>query len=92
MSACDGNTAVFNSVARVMCKQMGHAYGTAHFMKIFGDGPDVVWLSKISCIGDEDSLANCTTGSWGFNYNIRDCDDTLDVNILCSYVSKYNLF
>ena len=49
-----------NTDATVVCRQLGfgssgRAYGSAYY----GQGTGPIWLSTVSCIGTESSLADC---------------------------------
>ena len=67
--------------ATVVCKQLGFyssasAYGSAHY----GPGTGPVWLSRLSCIGNESSLFKCNQLS---TVTIN-CTHSDDASVYCS--------
>ena len=76
--------------ATVVCRQLGFyssviAYGSARYGR--GSGP--IWLSRLSCSGNEPSLANCSQSS----VQAKNCTHSDDASVVC-YGSrrKYLLF
>ena len=76
-----------NTDATVVCRQLGfyfspYAYGSAQY----GQGTGPIWLSNISCIGNESSLVDCSQSSAGTN----NCTHSDDAAVSCdSYYYYY---
>ena len=68
--------------ATVVCRQLGfyssvRAYGSAYF----GQGTGPIWLSRLSCIGNESSLPDCAQ----FNVGTKNCTHSDDAGVNCGY-------
>ena len=68
--------------ATVVCRQLGfyssvRAYGSARYGK--GTGP--IWLSNLSCIGNESSLTECGR----FGVGTKNCTHSDDAAVNCVY-------
>ena len=66
--------------ATVVCRQLGFyssviAYGSARYGR--GTGP--IWLSRLSCIGNESSLTDCAQ----FNVKTKNCTHSDDASVYC---------
>ena len=66
--------------ATVVCRQLGfyssvRAYGSARYGK--GTGP--IWLSRLSCIGKESSLTECSQ----FSVETKNCTHSDDAAVYC---------
>ena len=69
-----------NADATVVCRQLGFysrvtAYGSAYY----GKGTGRIWLSKLSCFGNESSLFECGQLSVGS----KNCTHTNDAAVTC---------
>ena len=69
-----------NADATVVCRQLGfyssgHPYGSAHY----GQGTGPIWLSRLSCIGNESSLFDCGQLSVGNKI----CTHSNDASVYC---------
>ena len=69
-----------NADATVVCRQLGFyssviAYGSAQY----GQGTRLVWLSRLSCFGNESSLFECSQLSVGTN----NCTHSDDASVYC---------
>ena len=67
--------------ANVVCRQLGfhssvRAYRSAHY----GQGTGPIWLSRLSCIGNEPNLINCSQLSVG----TKNCTHSDDASVYCS--------
>ena len=75
--------------ATVVCRQLGfyssgYAYGSAHY----GQGTGPIWLSKLSCIGNEPNLTDCTQTIVG----TKNCTHSNDAGVDCGhYYSRRKL-
>ena len=74
--------------ATVVCRQLGfyssvRAYGSARYGK--GTGP--IWLSSLSCIGNESSLFDCDQSS----VSTKNCTHSDDAAVYCE-PSYYNYY
>ena len=68
--------------ATVICRQLGFysaekAYGSAYY----GQGTGPIWLSKLSCIGNESSLLGCGQ----FDIGAKNCTHSNDAAVECGY-------
>ena len=71
-----------NADATVVCRQLGfyssvRAYRSARYGK--GTGP--IWLSKLSCIGNESSLTECSQ----FSVRTKNCTHSDDASVNCAH-------
>ena len=69
------------SDATVVCRQLGfyswvRAYGSARY----GQGAGPVWLSRLSCVGNESSLTECSQ----FSVGIKNCSHSDDASVYCN--------
>ena len=76
-----------NADATVVCRQMGFhssvgAYGSAYY----GQGTGPIWLSRLSCIGNESSLSDCSQ----FGVKTKNCTHSDDASVYC-YGSRRKL-
>ena len=69
--------------ATVVCRQLGfyssaynYAYGSAHY----GQGTGPILLSRLSCIGNEPNLTDCSQSSVG----TKNCTHSDDASVYCS--------
>ena len=68
--------------ATVVCRQLGfyssvRAYGSARN----GQGTGPIWLSRLSCIGNESSLTDCAQS----NVGTKNCTHSDDAGVNCAY-------
>ena len=68
--------------ATVVCRQLGfyssvRSYGSAQY----GQGTGPIWLSKLSCIGNETSLIDCSQ----FDVGTKNCTHSDDAAVQCGY-------
>ena len=66
--------------AIVVCRQLGfyssvRAYGSARY----GQGAGPIWLSRLSCIGNESSLTDCSQ----FRVGVKNCTHSDDAAVIC---------
>ena len=66
--------------ATVVCRQLGfyslkRAYGSAHY----GPGTGPIWLSKLSCIGNEYKLTDCSQ----LSVKTKNCTHSDDASVDC---------
>ena len=72
--------------ARVVCRQLGYLNAVRAFQgRYVPDGTEKIWLDNVDCIGNEQSLANCSHGGWGQH----DCSHYEDAGVQCS--SNFNV-
>ena len=67
--------------ATVVCRQLGfhssvYAYGSAHY----GQGTGPIWLTRLSCFGNESSLFECNQS----NAAAKNCTHSDDASVYCS--------
>ena len=77
-----------NADATVVCRQLGfystvRAYGSAYY----GQGTGPIWLSRLSCFGNESSLFECGQLSIG----TKNCTHSNDAAINCGYYYYYHI-
>ena len=66
--------------ATVVCRQLRfyssvRAYGSARY----GQGTGPIWLSRLSCIGNEPNLTDCSQSSVG----TKNCTHSDDASVVC---------
>ena len=73
--------------AGVVCRQLGFgSSGTAIGSAGFGQGSGKIWLSSVTCIGSESTLASC--GHLGIEIT-GNCNHNEDAGVRCSENSKH---
>lgn len=66
--------------ASVVCRMLGFPGAwTAGCCTKNSGGRDPIWLSDLSCTGQEDTLSECSHSGWGVN----ECDHTQDAEVIC---------
>ncbi|XP_077975565.1 scavenger receptor cysteine-rich domain-containing group B protein-like [Styela clava] len=66
--------------AEVVCRMMGFPEAkSAPVRAYYGKGVGQIWLSSVSCSGDEQRLENCNHGSWGSHH----CSHDEDASVHC---------
>ncbi|CAH1251215.1 PRSS12 [Branchiostoma lanceolatum] len=66
--------------ARVVCRQLGNTDGvTAAGPERFGRGTGRIWLSDVTCSGEETNILSC-----GFTWDPPDCGHSQDVAVICT--------
>ena len=78
-----------NTDATVVCRQLGFyswvgAYGSARYGR--GTGP--IWLSRLSCFGNESSLFECRRLSFG----TKNCTHSNDASVYCGGIRRKLVF
>ncbi|KAL5509568.1 hypothetical protein EMCRGX_G004959 [Ephydatia muelleri] len=67
--------------ALVVCRMLGFTSASRAVTNgIFGPGTGDIWLSNVSCLGDEASIANCGFRGWGNT----GCTHAQDAGVVCS--------
>ena len=69
-----------NADATVVCRQLGfystvRAYGSAQY----GQGTGPIWLSRLSCFGNESNLFECSQ----LSATTKNCTHSNDVSVVC---------
>ena len=80
--------------ATVVCTQLGLLNGTTRRQDQFLNGTTIhqnqesgpVWLSQVSCLGNESKLSHCMHSGAG---NIGNCSHSQDVGVQCSPHGNY---
>ena len=66
--------------ASVVCRMLGFPGAwTAGCCTKQSGGRDPIWLSDLSCTGQENTLSECKHSGWG----VHDCDHTQDAEVIC---------
>ncbi|KAM4534555.1 scavenger receptor cysteine-rich domain-containing protein DMBT1-like [Fundulus diaphanus] len=79
-TVCDDN--FDNNDAEVVCRQLGCGPPSAvHASAYFGEGTGEIWLDDVSCLGNEDSLSQCSHNGFGSN----NCEHSEDVGVTCLF-------
>ena len=72
--------------ATVVCRQLGlYSSGTAYRSARYGQGTGPIWLSRLSCFGNESSLFECGQ----LNVGTKNCTHSDDASVQCGY-SRYH--
>ncbi|NXS63442.1 DMBT1 protein, partial [Brachypteracias leptosomus] len=78
-TVCDDNWDLRD--AAVVCRQLGCGEATTALSGAsFGRGLDPIWLDKVACIGNENSLVECRAKPWGIHH----CTHEEDASVVCS--------
>ena len=77
-----------NADATVVCRQLGfyspaRAYGSAQY---YGQGTGSIWLSRLSCLGNESSLFECGQS----NLTTKSCAHSDDASVYCDYYNYHD--
>ncbi|XP_061172170.1 deleted in malignant brain tumors 1 protein-like [Saccostrea echinata] len=74
-----------NDAATVVCKQLGFRWGIAHSLSHFGPGApgQPIYFDEVVCDGDEKSLLDCNSNSWG----THNCNHQEDASVSCYNVT-----
>ena len=75
--------------AGVVCRQLGFgSSGLSYSSTYFGQGSGPIWLQSVTCIGTENTLAEC--GHYGINdYVMRYCGHHQDAGVRCTGSTGY---
>ncbi|XP_077975564.1 scavenger receptor cysteine-rich domain superfamily protein-like [Styela clava] len=66
--------------AEVVCRMLGFPGATSAPVEAYhGEGGGQIWLSSVSCSGNEQRLENCNHGSWGSHH----CTHAEDASVHC---------
>ncbi|XP_061170601.1 neurotrypsin-like [Saccostrea echinata] len=65
--------------ASVVCRMLGFRSGESASQAAFGQGTGPVYLSDVTCTGDEDSLLDCDHSGWSVN----NCTHEDDAGVIC---------
>ena len=67
--------------ANVVCKQLGYRGGAMNYYggARYGEGNGTIWLSNVTCNGNEHNLAKCPHSYWGKSR----CTHDQDISVVC---------
>ena len=66
--------------ATVVCRQLGfHSSGTAYGSAHYGAGTGPIWLSRLSCFGNESNLTDCNQ----LSVKTKNCTHHDDASVYC---------
>ena len=75
--------------ATVVCRQLGfYSSVTAYGSAIYGQGRGPIWLSRLTCIGNESSLFDCGQLSVG----TKNCTHSHDAIVNCNDYRREYLY
>lgn len=75
--------------ADVVCRQLGYEKAIAAPRDAaFGEGTGKIWLGRVNCFGNPDSISDCRHNGWG---NVH-CDHDEDVSVICAVPGETKLF
>ena len=73
--------------ATVVCKQLGfHSPARTRISAIYGQGTGPIWLSRVSCFGNESNLFECAQ----LNISTKNCTHSDDAAVECGYYYYYH--
>ncbi|XP_071504522.1 uncharacterized protein [Diadema antillarum] len=66
----------------VVCRSLGYDHASSvKAYAFYGSGTGPILLTDVSCLGDEDDIADCISNdTW-----LQDCDHSQDVGVRCDY-------
>ena len=67
--------------ATVVCRELGFLNGTTTRQDRYGSSSGPVWLSQVSCLGNESKLSHCMHSGAGI---VGSCSHAQDVAVQCS--------
>ena len=71
--------------AQVVCNQLGFGKATAAIHDAFyGEGIGRIWLDHLNCVGNEESIKNCSHNGWDSYYAQYYCSHGDDASVKCS--------
>ena len=71
-----------NADATIVCRQLGfHSPARAYRLATYGQGTGPIWLSRLSCFGNESSLFECGQ----FDVGTKNCTHSDDASVYCGY-------
>ena len=74
--------------AQVVCSQLDFGKATAATHNAFyGEGIGQIWLYNLNCVGDEETIGNCSHNGWGYAY----CSHGDNAGVKCSSGMLFNL-
>ena len=81
-TVCDDGWDTFDAI--VVCRQLGF-YSTvrAYRSATYGQGTGSIWLSRLSCFGNESSLFECGQ----LSIATKNCTHSDDASVYCDYYS-----
>ena len=66
--------------ATVVCRQLGfHLPASAYGSAYYGQGAGPIWLSRLSCFGNESNLFECSQS----NVKTKNCTHSDDASVYC---------
>jgi len=65
--------------ATVVCRQLGFYSSVRAYT--YGQGTGPIWLSRLSCVGNESSLTECSQ----FSVGAKNCTHSDDAGVYCGY-------
>ena len=75
--------------AQVVCNQLGFGKSTAALHNAFyGEGIGRTWLYNLNCVGNEESIGNCSHNGWGYYY----CSHGDDASVKCSSGMLFSIY
>ncbi len=74
-----------NTVAKVICRQLGFLQGVGYQGAHYGQGIGSIWLDEVRCTGIEIRLEDCLHNRWG----VHDCSHGEDYSVACT--GEFNL-
>ena len=67
--------------ALVVCRMLGFTSASRAVTNgVFGPGTGPIWLTNVTCVGSEASIASCSFAGW----DITECTHEMDAGVVCS--------
>jgi len=64
---------------------VNYRYGGIYIEHVYGAGTGPIWLSRVQCVGNESSIADCSHSGWG---GVPACWHRDDVSVSCANSSE----
>jgi len=79
-TVCDDFFDANDNAATVSCRSLGFRDGGERYF--FANGTEPIWLTNVTCLGTEQTIADCPKSDYG---SVGTCTHNLDVVVSCNF-------